>query len=175
MLSSCTRYVNKKTEERGNIKKIMMNYTVGGGVRHLLVTVFVSSFGLYMVVPAITDVTMAAVCPGEDECSLAIYLTGFQQAVRILYIYVYVSSYIRINSVFFVPKLVSHCACNHSLPFLLNYLHLRSKSNLNIIIRLVLICSSVVLVKFFYIMICTYLPILVCVFLWVCILIDVVV
>jgi hypothetical protein len=38
-----------------------------------------------MVVPAITDVTMAALCPGQDECSLAIYLTGFQQAVRNLF------------------------------------------------------------------------------------------
>jgi hypothetical protein len=28
-----------------------------------------------------TDVTMAALCPGRDECSLAIYLNGLQQAV----------------------------------------------------------------------------------------------
>ncbi|KAF3446840.1 hypothetical protein FNV43_RR12020 [Rhamnella rubrinervis] len=34
-----------------------------------------------MVIPAITDVTMSALCPGEDECSLAIYLSGFQQAI----------------------------------------------------------------------------------------------
>ncbi|CAK9312757.1 unnamed protein product [Citrullus colocynthis] len=34
-----------------------------------------------MIVPAITDVTMSALCPGQDECSLAIYLTGFQQVV----------------------------------------------------------------------------------------------
>ncbi|KAH9693567.1 Major facilitator superfamily protein [Citrus sinensis] len=34
-----------------------------------------------MVAPAITDVTMSAVCPGRDECSLAIYLSGFQQAI----------------------------------------------------------------------------------------------
>nr|TKS03210.1 hypothetical protein D5086_0000152070 [Populus alba] len=34
-----------------------------------------------MVIPAITDVTMSALCPGRDECSLAIYLTGFQQAI----------------------------------------------------------------------------------------------
>ncbi|KAH7574833.1 hypothetical protein JRO89_XS02G0010300 [Xanthoceras sorbifolium] len=34
-----------------------------------------------MVFPAITDVTMAALCPGKDECSLAIYLSGFQQAM----------------------------------------------------------------------------------------------
>ncbi|KAK6115140.1 hypothetical protein DH2020_007409 [Rehmannia glutinosa] len=34
-----------------------------------------------MVVPAITDVTLAALCPGKNECSLAIYLTGAQQAM----------------------------------------------------------------------------------------------
>lgn len=31
--------------------------------------------------PAIPDVTLSAVCPGKDECSPAIYLTGFQQAI----------------------------------------------------------------------------------------------
>nr|GLL30506.1 hippocampus abundant transcript 1 protein-like [Ipomoea trifida] len=44
-------------------------------------TVFLSSLSGFMVVPAITDITMAAVCPGKDECSLAIYLTGIQHAV----------------------------------------------------------------------------------------------
>ncbi|KAH7848747.1 hypothetical protein Vadar_007193 [Vaccinium darrowii] len=34
-----------------------------------------------MVIPAITDVTMSAICPGEDECSVAIYLTGIQQVL----------------------------------------------------------------------------------------------
>ncbi|KAK2665642.1 hypothetical protein Ddye_004216 [Dipteronia dyeriana] len=48
---------------------------------HLLVTVFLSVFSSFMVIPAITDVTMTALCPGKDECSLAIYLTGFQQAM----------------------------------------------------------------------------------------------
>ncbi|KAJ6708063.1 MAJOR FACILITATOR SUPERFAMILY PROTEIN [Salix viminalis] len=48
---------------------------------HLFVTVFLSSFASLMVIPAITDVTMSAVCPGKDECSLAIYLSGFQQAI----------------------------------------------------------------------------------------------
>ncbi|KAH7518359.1 hypothetical protein FEM48_Zijuj09G0163400 [Ziziphus jujuba var. spinosa] len=51
------------------------------GLSHLLVTVFLSVFGSFMVLPAITDVTMLALCPGQDECSLAIYLTGFQQAI----------------------------------------------------------------------------------------------
>ncbi|KAM3695709.1 hypothetical protein ACB098_07G154000 [Castanea mollissima] len=36
---------------------------------------------MFMGVPAITDVTMLAICPGQDECSLAIYLTGCQQAI----------------------------------------------------------------------------------------------
>jgi hypothetical protein len=36
-----------------------------------------------MVIPAVTDVTMEAVCPGRDECSVAIYLSGFQNAVSI--------------------------------------------------------------------------------------------
>ncbi|GLT53810.1 hypothetical protein SLA2020_270550 [Shorea laevis] len=51
------------------------------GLRHLFVTVFLSSFANFTVVPAITDVTMLALCPGQDECSLAIYLTGSQQAI----------------------------------------------------------------------------------------------
>ncbi|GAY46049.1 hypothetical protein CUMW_093970 [Citrus unshiu] len=48
---------------------------------HSLVTVFLWGFATMMVVPAITDVTMMALCPGLDECSLAIYLSGFQQAI----------------------------------------------------------------------------------------------
>uniref|UniRef100_A0A2N9HB19 Major facilitator superfamily (MFS) profile domain-containing protein n=1 Tax=Fagus sylvatica TaxID=28930 RepID=A0A2N9HB19_FAGSY len=51
------------------------------GLSHLFVTVFLSGFASFMVIPAITDVTMFALCPGQDECSLAIYLTGFQQAI----------------------------------------------------------------------------------------------
>jgi hypothetical protein len=34
-----------------------------------------------MVTPATTDVFMSALCPGEDECSLAIYLSGLQKTV----------------------------------------------------------------------------------------------
>ncbi|KAK6939286.1 Major facilitator superfamily [Dillenia turbinata] len=48
---------------------------------HLFMTVFLHNFSTYMVIPAITDVTMSALCPGQDECSIAIYLTGFQQVV----------------------------------------------------------------------------------------------
>ncbi|KAJ4964261.1 hypothetical protein NE237_024200 [Protea cynaroides] len=48
---------------------------------HLFVTVFLYHSATFMVIPAITDVTMAALCPGMDECSIAIYLSGFQQAI----------------------------------------------------------------------------------------------
>ncbi|CAL1355467.1 unnamed protein product [Linum trigynum] len=48
---------------------------------HLFMTIFLNNFSSFMVLPAITDVTMAALCPGQDECSFAIYLSGFQQAV----------------------------------------------------------------------------------------------
>ncbi|XP_062176890.1 uncharacterized protein LOC133881862 isoform X2 [Alnus glutinosa] len=51
------------------------------GLSHLFVTVFLSTFANFMVVPSLTDVTMFALCPGQDECSLAIYLTGSQQAI----------------------------------------------------------------------------------------------
>ncbi|KAL8459198.1 hypothetical protein ACS0TY_036608 [Phlomoides rotata] len=51
------------------------------GLFHLFITYFLYSIANVMVAPAITDVTMAAVCPGKDECSLAIYLTGAQQAI----------------------------------------------------------------------------------------------
>jgi hypothetical protein len=51
------------------------------GLGHLFVASFLFYFSSYMVIPAITDVTMAAVCPGRDECSVAIYLSGFQNAV----------------------------------------------------------------------------------------------
>ena len=67
---------------------------------HLFVTVFLSTFASLMVLPAVTDVTMAAVCPGQDECSLAIYLTGFQQAVRYsLYIFIYFPSSLSIGEI----------------------------------------------------------------------------
>ncbi|CAL5210172.1 unnamed protein product [Lathyrus oleraceus] len=51
------------------------------GLTHLFVTMFLAGFGGVIVIPAITDVTMAALCPGLDQCSLAIYLTGFQHAM----------------------------------------------------------------------------------------------
>ncbi|CAN6312044.1 unnamed protein product [Urochloa humidicola] len=48
---------------------------------HLLVFAFLFFFSNYMVVTVLIDVTMGALCPGRDECPLAIYLTGVQQAV----------------------------------------------------------------------------------------------
>lgn len=51
------------------------------GLSHIFVTVFLYSFSTFMVIPAITDVTMSAICPGEDECSLAIFLSAVQQAI----------------------------------------------------------------------------------------------
>jgi hypothetical protein len=58
---------------------------LSGLSHHLFVTVFLYNFSMFMVIPAITDVTMSAICPGKDKCSLAIYLTGFQQAVFSVY------------------------------------------------------------------------------------------
>ncbi|EXB81500.1 Hippocampus abundant transcript 1 protein [Morus notabilis] len=51
------------------------------GLGHLFMSIFLHTYSTFMVVPAITDVTMSALCPGKDECSLAIYLTGFQQVI----------------------------------------------------------------------------------------------
>ncbi|KAJ4715936.1 hippocampus abundant transcript 1 protein-like [Melia azedarach] len=48
---------------------------------HLFVTVSLWGFANMMVIPAITDVMMTALCPHQDACSLAIYLSGFQQAI----------------------------------------------------------------------------------------------
>lgn len=55
------------------------------GLGHLLLFAFLFWFSTFMVAPVMTDVTMAALCPGRDECSLAIYLTGLQQAVTYIY------------------------------------------------------------------------------------------
>lgn len=53
----------------------------GGSLGHLFMTVFLYCFSSFMVIPAITDVTLAAICPGKEKCSLAIYLSGIQQAI----------------------------------------------------------------------------------------------
>ncbi|KAF3340276.1 hippocampus abundant transcript-like protein 1 [Carex littledalei] len=51
------------------------------GLSHLFVCSFLFAFSNRMVLPAMTDITLEAVCPGNDHCSLAIYLSGFQQAI----------------------------------------------------------------------------------------------
>ncbi|PON93971.1 Major facilitator [Trema orientale] len=51
------------------------------GLNHLFVTIFLYTFSSFMVIPAIPDIVMSALCPGKDQCSLAVYLTGFQQAI----------------------------------------------------------------------------------------------
>ncbi|TYH30759.1 hypothetical protein ES288_A01G120200v1 [Gossypium darwinii] len=48
---------------------------------HLCFTFFLYNFATFMTAPVIVDVTMSALCPGEIECSLAILLSGFQQAI----------------------------------------------------------------------------------------------
>nr|XP_004253206.1 uncharacterized protein LOC101250386 [Solanum lycopersicum] len=51
------------------------------GLSHLFMTVFLHCFSIFMVIPSITDITMSAICPGKDECSIAIYLTGIQHTL----------------------------------------------------------------------------------------------
>lgn len=51
------------------------------GLSHLFMTAFLYDLSAFMVIPVITDVFMSALCPGKDKCSIAIYLTGFQQGV----------------------------------------------------------------------------------------------
>ncbi|KAM7514030.1 hypothetical protein LguiA_003613 [Lonicera macranthoides] len=58
-----------------------MEEKMPAGLSHLFVMVFLYNISSFMVIPAITDVTMSALCPGKDECSLAIYLSGLQQAI----------------------------------------------------------------------------------------------
>ncbi|XP_015158634.1 hippocampus abundant transcript-like protein 1 [Solanum tuberosum] len=52
-----------------------------GGLKHLFVTIFMSQLAIFVVTPAMPDVTMTLLCPVQDECSLVIYLSGFQQAI----------------------------------------------------------------------------------------------
>ncbi|XP_038978589.1 hippocampus abundant transcript-like protein 1 [Phoenix dactylifera] len=48
---------------------------------HLFACAFLFHFSSFMVIPSITDITVEALCPGRDRCSLAIYLSGFQQVI----------------------------------------------------------------------------------------------
>lgn len=79
-----------KVEVRRVDRKKMEGYRLGE-LRHMLTTVFLSGFAESLVRPAMTDVTVAAVCSGvNDSCSLAIYLTGVQQVVTTyMYIHIY--------------------------------------------------------------------------------------
>ncbi|XP_047331819.1 hippocampus abundant transcript 1 protein-like [Impatiens glandulifera] len=52
-----------------------------GNLIHINMSLFLSNFASMMVFPAMMDVTMAALCPGKDECALVIYLSGFQQSI----------------------------------------------------------------------------------------------
>ncbi|XP_015942161.1 uncharacterized protein LOC107467549 [Arachis duranensis] len=52
-----------------------------GGLRHLLVTIFLTGLGGVVTMPVMTDISIAALCPGQDQCSLAIYLSGFSQVM----------------------------------------------------------------------------------------------
>jgi len=52
-----------------------------GLMAHLLFTVFLHCTAISMVIPALTDITMSALCPGVEECGQAIYLTGLQQTI----------------------------------------------------------------------------------------------
>ncbi|XP_022943320.1 uncharacterized protein LOC111448122 isoform X3 [Cucurbita moschata] len=50
-------------------------------LNHLFVTTFIGSLSMFMVIPTIVDLTMEFVCPHQDHCSIAIYLSGVQQAI----------------------------------------------------------------------------------------------
>ncbi|KAG6528259.1 hypothetical protein ZIOFF_010410 [Zingiber officinale] len=58
----------------------MENQVGGGDLRHLFACSFLFYFSVCMVLPAIIDVTIDALCPGQEQCSLAIYLGGVHQA-----------------------------------------------------------------------------------------------
>ncbi|PIN09491.1 putative transporter ADD1 (major facilitator superfamily) [Handroanthus impetiginosus] len=75
-----------------------------GRLSHLFVTLLLYYFCDLMVNPKIPDVTLAAVCPGEEECSAAIYLSGFQQAIfKCSLIYFYEMQIGGIGSVIMMP------------------------------------------------------------------------
>ncbi|EOA13380.1 hypothetical protein CARUB_v10026419mg [Capsella rubella] len=59
----------------------MEETTTFQGLAHLFVTIFLYCFSAFIVTPVMTDVSMAALCPGKDECSLVIYLSGLQQII----------------------------------------------------------------------------------------------
>ncbi|XP_055826782.1 uncharacterized protein LOC129895143 [Solanum dulcamara] len=54
---------------------------MSNGLSHLFMTVFLHYFSVFMVIPTITDIIMSVICPGKDECSIAISLSGIQHAI----------------------------------------------------------------------------------------------
>ncbi|GMN34889.1 hypothetical protein TIFTF001_004969 [Ficus carica] len=52
-----------------------------GKLSGLFTTVFLYNFCTFMAVPPIADIIMSALCPGKDQCSFAVFLTGFQQSI----------------------------------------------------------------------------------------------
>lgn len=52
-----------------------------GLIIHLLVALFLHCVAVFMVVPPLTDITIAALCPGREQCSQAIYLTGLEHMI----------------------------------------------------------------------------------------------
>jgi len=104
----------------------MEETTTFHGLGHLFITIFLYCFSSFIVAPVITDISMAALCPGKDECSLAIYLSGFQQVVRTIY---------KLNPLLhylcFKKQKISDCffvLCEIQLIFITNRSHVSSLS-----------------------------------------------
>ncbi|EFJ30615.1 hypothetical protein SELMODRAFT_169638 [Selaginella moellendorffii] len=62
---------------RGFLRKII----VLRPLIHLIFATLLHIMATMMVIPALTDVLLGALCPGQAECNEAIYLTGIQQIV----------------------------------------------------------------------------------------------
>ncbi|XP_024525940.1 hippocampus abundant transcript 1 protein isoform X2 [Selaginella moellendorffii] len=62
---------------RGFLRKII----VLRPLIHLIFATLLHIMATMMVIPALTDVLLGALCPGQAECNEAIYLTGIQQII----------------------------------------------------------------------------------------------